>query len=149
MQATRPSTATASKARHAEEDVAKGEHGGRRLEQDGYAVELAIAEDGTPPKYRAWLYQRRKALPTGSVDGAAHASWQRSRKTTCSSARPTESLMATSIVGEPHSFDVDVLANIDGKALRWAYPSYEGRTDHRREGRAGVRHPRCACRPPA
>src|SRR5688500_10184737 len=41
---------------HAEE-ARKGEHGGRLLEQTGYAVELAIAEEGTPPKYQAWLYR--------------------------------------------------------------------------------------------
>src|SRR5688500_16550045 len=45
------------------EDVRKGEHGGRWLEQDGHAVELAIAEDGTPPKYQAWLYRAGKPLP--------------------------------------------------------------------------------------
>ena len=40
---------------HAEtEEAKKGTHGGRLLEQGGYAVELAIAEDGTPPKYQAW-----------------------------------------------------------------------------------------------
>jgi cobalt-zinc-cadmium efflux system membrane fusion protein len=32
-------------------------------------------------------------------------------------------------VGEPHSFEVEVLASIEGKALRWEYPSYEGRTE--------------------
>ena len=37
--------------------------------------------------------------------------------------------MASSIVGEPHSFDVEVMAKIDGKDLRWSYPSYEGRTE--------------------
>ena len=43
---------------HAEaEEPRKGEHGGRLLEQDGISVELAIAEDGTPPKYQAWLYR--------------------------------------------------------------------------------------------
>jgi cobalt-zinc-cadmium efflux system membrane fusion protein len=37
--------------------------------------------------------------------------------------------MADSVVGEPHSFDVEVLANVDGRRLRWTYPSYEGRTE--------------------
>jgi cobalt-zinc-cadmium efflux system membrane fusion protein len=36
--------------------------------------------------------------------------------------------MAETIVGEPHSFDVEVLATIEGKSLHWSYPSYEGRT---------------------
>lgn len=38
------------------------------------------------------------------------------------------SLMASTVVGEPHSFDVEVLADIEGKPLRWVYESYEGRT---------------------
>jgi cobalt-zinc-cadmium efflux system membrane fusion protein len=43
-------------------------------------------------------------------------------------AQADGSLLADSVVGEPHSFDVEVLANIGGKPLRWTYPSYEGRT---------------------
>ncbi|MGH8031492.1 MAG: efflux RND transporter periplasmic adaptor subunit, partial [Luteimonas sp.] len=38
-------------------------------------------------------------------------------------------LMAATIVGEPLSFDVEVLSSVGGKSLRWAYPSYEGRTE--------------------
>ncbi len=38
------------------------------------------------------------------------------------------SLLAASVVGEPHSFDVELRAGIGGTALRWALPSYEGRT---------------------
>lgn len=111
------------------EDVRKGEHGGRWLEQDGHAVELAIAEDGTPPRYQAWLYRDGEPLaPTaGTIDvhlvrlggGAEHH---------VLAPQADGSLLAGSIVGEPHSFDVEVLATVDGKALRWSYPSYEGRT---------------------
>ena len=38
------------------------------------------------------------------------------------------SLLSSSIVGEPHSFDVEVVARIEGATLRWTYESYEGRT---------------------
>ena len=49
---------------HAEaEEVNKGEHGGRLLEKNGVTVELGIAEDGTPPKFQAWLYRDGKPLP--------------------------------------------------------------------------------------
>ncbi|MGH8031629.1 MAG: hypothetical protein ACREO8_04505, partial [Luteimonas sp.] len=47
--------AEAGRGEGEEAEAAKGEHGGRLLRQDGYTVELAIAEDGTPPKYQAWL----------------------------------------------------------------------------------------------
>ncbi|MEP6906867.1 MAG: efflux RND transporter periplasmic adaptor subunit [Pseudoxanthomonas sp.] len=117
-------------AEHSEAEApAEGEHGGRLLQQDGYSLELAIAEDGTPPKYQAWLYQGDKPLPASA--GTVEVRLKRLGGVAENHVlRPQTdgSLMAASIVGEPHSFDVEVLANINGKALRWTYPSYEGRT---------------------
>ncbi len=116
---------------HAEaEEPKKGEHGGRLLEQGGYAVELAIAEDGTPPKYQAWLYQGGKPMP--ATAGMVEVRLKRLGNIAENHVLKPQadgSLMAASIVGEPHSFEVEVLSNIEGKALRWAYPSYEGRTE--------------------
>ena len=115
---------------HAEtEEVMRGEHGGRLLEQGSYAVELAIAEDGTPPKYQAWLYVDGEPLPPDS--GTVEVRLTRLGNVTENhrlQPREDGSLMAASIVGEPHSFDVEVLAVVDGQKLRWTYPSYEGRT---------------------
>lgn len=115
---------------HAEEAEAReGGHGGRWLEQDGHAVELAIAEDGTPPKYQAWLYRSGQPLPptAGTVEvRLARLGGIAERHLLAPQA--DGSLLAGSIVGEPHSFDVEVSANIEGKALRWTYESYEGRT---------------------
>ena len=112
------------------EEGKKGEHGGRLLEQGRYAVELAIAEDGTPPKYQAWLYEGDKPLPAaaGTVEVRLKRLGNIAENHTL---RPQAdgSLMAASIVGEPHSFEVEVLAQVKGKSLRWEYPSYEGRTE--------------------
>ena len=116
---------------HAEtEEAKKGQHGGRLLEQGGYAVELAIAEEGTPPKYQAWLYQDGK--PVSATAGTVEVRLKRLGNIAENHTLKPQadgSLMAASIVGEPHSFDVEVLAKIEGKALRWEYPSYEGRTE--------------------
>lgn len=123
-----PGTETAGEHAQAEE-ARKGEHGGRLLEQDGYAVELAIAEDGTPPKYQAWLYQGDKPLP--ATAGSVEVRLKRLGNVAENHMLKPQadgSLMASSIVGEPHSFEVEVLAKAGGKTLRWAYPSYEGRT---------------------
>jgi len=114
---------------HGAEEFDRGSHGGRLLEQDGFTVELAIAESGTPPKDQAWLYRDGKPLPPGA--GTVEVRLQRLGNVAENhrlEPREDGSLMATTIVGEPHSFDVEVLANIDGHSLRWAYPSYEGRT---------------------
>lgn len=116
---------------HAEaEEAKKGEHGGRLLEADGYAVELAIAETGRPPTYQAWLYRDGKPLPanTGSVEvrlkrlgGIAENHILK--------PQADGSLMADTVVGEPHSFDVEVIAKVSNHPLRWTYESYEGRTE--------------------
>lgn len=115
---------------HAEaEEVKKGEHGGRLLEKNGLTVELGIAEDGTPPKFQAWLYRDGKPLPpsAGSVEVRLKRLGNVAENHTLK-PQADGSLMASTIVGEPHSFDVEVIARINGAALRWAYPSYEGRT---------------------
>jgi cobalt-zinc-cadmium efflux system membrane fusion protein len=114
---------------HDEEEIERGSHGGRLLEQNGYALELAIAESGTPPKYQAWLYRDGKPLPPNA--GTVEVRLQRLGNVAENhrlEPREDGSLLAASIVGEPHSFDVEVLATIDGQSLRWSYPSYEGRT---------------------
>ena len=113
---------------HAEE-TSKGGHGGRLLAQNGYAVELGIAEAGTPPKFQAWLYDGAKPLPAtaGQVEVRVQRLGNVSERHVL---KPKDdSLLASTIVGEPHSFDVEVLATIKGKALRWTYQSYEGRIE--------------------
>lgn len=112
------------------EEIKKGEHGGRLLEQGGYTVELAIAEDGTPPKYQAWLYESDKPLPAtvGTVEVRLKRLGNIAENHTLK-PQVDGSLMAASVVGEPHSFEVEVLVNIKGKVLRWEYSSYEGRTE--------------------
>ena len=113
---------------HAEEPT-KGTHGGRLLQQGGYSVELAIAEDGTPPKYQAWLYKGDEALPASAGKVVVRLKRLGNVQESHTLAPQADgSLMASTVVGEPHSFDVEVLADIEGKPLRWAYESYEGRT---------------------
>lgn len=117
---------------HAEaghDDAAEGTHGGRLLEASGRAIELAIAEDGTPPRFRAWLYRDGKPLPPGA--GRVEVTLTRlggALERHLLSAQADGSLGGADVVAEPHSFDVLVEATIDGESLRFAYESYEGRT---------------------
>jgi cobalt-zinc-cadmium efflux system membrane fusion protein len=121
----------------------KGGHGGRLLEEGALTVELAIAEEGTPPKYQAWLYRDGQLLPpsAGSVVEVRLKRLGDRPENHRLEAQADGSLMASSVVGEPHSFDVEVLASIEGQALRWSYPSYEGRTEIERTiaEEAGIR----------
>ena len=110
-------------------DAARGGHGGRLLSQDGFTVELAIAETGTPPRYQAWLY--RDGTPLPATAGSVEVRLVRLggvRETHALTPQPDGSLLAKTVVGEPHSFDVEVVAKIEGRTLRWTYDSHEGRT---------------------
>jgi cobalt-zinc-cadmium efflux system membrane fusion protein len=115
---------------HEHEEPGRGTHGGRLLEQAGYAVELAIAEAGTPPRYQAWLYREGRPLPptAGSVEVRLRRLGDVAENHRLE-PQQDGSLLAATVVGEPHSFDVEVIATIDGRELRWTYPSYEGRTN--------------------
>jgi len=112
----------------AQAEVVKGEHNGRLLSQGAYRVELAIFEDGIPPEYRAWLYHDGKALPPTA--GQLSVVLKRLGNITDTHAFTPQDdfLRGSAEVYEPHSFDVEVTAQLDGKTLRWRFPSYEGRT---------------------
>ncbi|WP_334180498.1 efflux RND transporter periplasmic adaptor subunit [Pseudoxanthomonas sp.] len=110
-------------------DALRGGHGGRLLTQAGFTVELAIAEAGTPPTWQAWLYRDGKPLPAAA--GSVEVRLVRLGNVSESHVLQPQadgSLLAKSVVGEPHSFGVEVLAKIEGRSLRWTYDSYEGRT---------------------
>ncbi|MEN9393067.1 MAG: hypothetical protein RLZZ104_1410 [Pseudomonadota bacterium] len=115
---------------HEATEAQKGEHGGHLLQKDGVSVELAISENGTPPKFQAWIYRDGKPLPPESAQ--IEIKLQRlglPAESHILKPLPDGSQTATTIVSEPHSFDVVVLAKVGEKNLRWAYQSYEGRTE--------------------
>ena len=109
-------------------EFARGPHGGRLLRDGEFALEVRIFEDGVPPEYHLYGYENDRPLkPTdfhasvtlkrlgGGVDRFAF--------------RPTgDFLRGDGVVREPHSFDVEVLARHKGREHKWAYDSYEGRT---------------------
>lgn len=105
-----------------------GKHGGRLLEKDGHAVELKIFEDGVPPRYHAWLYRNNELLPPASARLVVNLTRLGGRVDTHTFKADGDMLVGSGVVDEPHSFDVEVKATIDGKVLLWNFPSYEGRT---------------------
>jgi cobalt-zinc-cadmium efflux system membrane fusion protein len=113
---------------HAETEAVKGAHNGRLLREGNLTVELAIFEDGVPPEYRAWLYRDGKPLPPDA--GSVEVVLTRLGGVTDThrfTARG-DYLVGSGVVYEPHSFDVEVRAQVEGQSARWTYESYEGRT---------------------
>jgi len=113
---------------HADVAIEKGPHNGRMLREGDLAVELAIFEDGVPPEYRIWLYQQGQPLPPT----AGHVEVVLSRLggiTDTHRFTPRgDHLVGSDVVYEPHSFDVEVRAQIGASSARWIFASHEGRT---------------------
>lgn len=106
----------------------RGPHGGRLLEQDDFAVELAIYETGIPPEYRVWLYENGKPLPPDAAAVEVEIERLGGAQQRFTFRSEGDYLRGSGTVTEPHSFDVTVRATRGGKPLEWKFASYEGRT---------------------
>lgn len=111
-----------------EEEFSKGPHGGRLLEDGGFALEVTMFERGVPPEFH--VYPSRNGKPVdpaevkldmelgrlgGSVDRIAF--------------QPQKDLLrSTQSIAEPHSWTVKATAQAGGKTHVWTYESFEGRT---------------------
>ncbi|MBI4517755.1 MAG: efflux RND transporter periplasmic adaptor subunit [Deltaproteobacteria bacterium] len=116
-----------AEAAHAKEDHAKGPHGGRLLRNKDFAVEVTIFERGVPPQFRVYSYEADRPVDPAEVQLAIElhrlgGEVNRLRFT------PREGyLLGDQVVSEPHSFDVKVSAERNGRTANWEYSSYEGR----------------------
>lgn len=111
--------------KHAEEETAKGPHGGRLLTDGDFTLELAIVETGIPPEFRAWFTQAGKPIAASAV------------KLTVELKRPGnvidrhafvpegDYLRSPAEVYEPHSFDYTIVAENAGRTHRWAFEAPE------------------------
>ncbi len=110
-------------------EAAKGPHGGRLLREDGFGVEVTIFEDGVPPELRAYAYEGDRPIEPNDVKLTITLRRFGGRVDTIEFAKRDDFLLGDTTVVEPHSFDVEVAAEHDGRTRRWTYASYEGRTE--------------------
>lgn len=112
----------------AAEQFERGPHRGRMLRDGAFAVEVTIFEDGVEPEFHVYVYQDGKPVAPGSVQLAMAVSRLGGRVDQFAFTPKEDYLRASSVVHEPHSFDVRVTASEGGRSHSWTYSSYEGRT---------------------
>ncbi len=128
----------------------KGPNGGVMLEDGETRLELAIFERGVPPEYRAWIHYQGEAITPSSqqkpvlevrltrlggvVDSFTFTYKEEAYKSDASEGNASETeannggyWLGDGVVGEPHSFYVEVSLKIAGNTHHWAWESYEGR----------------------
>lgn len=106
----------------------RGPHGGRMLREGNFAIEITIFETNVPPQYRLYPYVDGKPVPPSRVQPTVRLKRLDGEVNDFTFKPENDYLTGSGEVTEPHSFDVEVTALHAGKAHRWAYASYEGRT---------------------
>ena len=110
-------------------DFARGPHGGRLLESDGLDLEVTIYESGIPPQFRIFAYEDGEPIGLDGIELTIYLHRLGGRVDEFSFQREGEYLRGEQVVEEPHSFDVDIMADKGGKTYSWHYATYETRVD--------------------
>jgi cobalt-zinc-cadmium efflux system membrane fusion protein len=110
------------------EDIVKGPHGGRLLEDGDFAVEVTIFETGIPPEFHVYAYQQQKPVAPDQLNLDIELKRLGGVVDRFSFNPEGDYLRGRGEVVEPHSFDVTVAADFEGRQYSWSYSSHEGRT---------------------
>jgi membrane fusion protein, heavy metal efflux system len=109
-------------------DYERGPHRGRMLRDGDFALEVTIYETNVPPQYRLYAYRDDKPLKPSEVEATIELKRLDGEVNRFTFRPEDDFLVGSGTVVEPHSFDVKVHAKHAGKAHRWTFASYEGRT---------------------
>jgi cobalt-zinc-cadmium efflux system membrane fusion protein len=118
---------------HDHGEGAQGPHGGKLLAKDGFEVEVSIFEKGVPPRFRVYCYEDHKPVDPKDVKLTVALRRLGDRVTKFRFKPKNDYLHSDTIVEEPHSFDVEVMAEHHGKKYEWDYSQIEGRIHLRPE----------------
>ncbi len=113
-----------AQAQHEEQ---KGPNGGKLLRNGDIELELAIFERDVPPEYRAWI--AKNGEPVENVELKVTLTRLGGQQDEFTFEKQTDYWRGIGVVTEPHSFDVDVSLDVDGKNHQWQWESHEGRVE--------------------
>jgi cobalt-zinc-cadmium efflux system membrane fusion protein len=119
-------------------DYERGPHGGRMLRDGDFAVEITIYEPDIPPQSRIYPFFENKPLDPDQVKVTMELHRFGTRVDAFTYKKEDGYLVGSRIVDEPHSFDVKVSAEYQGRKSSWAYDSYEGRVKITEQAAASV-----------
>lgn len=118
-----------AEAEHSESaETPEGPHGGRLLTDGDLGLEITIFETGQEPQFRVYPYWQGEKLDPAKVNLQITLSRLGGKVDRFTFTAQDDFLAGAGVVEEPHSFDVEVVASVDGKRSRWTYENHEGRT---------------------
>lgn len=110
-----------------QQSVKTGGHGGRLLTQGAITLELLLFERGMPPHFRAYVYEDGKWVAPDKAGLTLELTRFNHKKETLAFIPAGTFLQSSTMIEEPHSFDVAIQLTYQGHTYDWHYASYEGR----------------------
>lgn len=105
----------------------KGPRGGKLFTQDGYGVEVTIFEQGVEPQFRVYTYRDGKPLDPKQSQITITLERLGRAPQAFTFVAENDYLKGNAVVGEPHSFKVNITAVSANKTYRFAYEQIEAR----------------------
>lgn len=109
------------------EEEVHGPKGGRLLQTGELSIEVTIFENGVPPEMRLYAYKNGKPLDPSQLQVSVHLD-RLGSEDNITFTPEADYLLGNQVIAEPHSFDVKVEAQYQGKPFDWHYQSFEGRS---------------------
>ncbi|MGI9078305.1 MAG: efflux RND transporter periplasmic adaptor subunit [Gemmatimonadaceae bacterium] len=109
-------------------DYPRGPHEARLLSDGALQLEMTIYETDVPPHFRVYPFDADlKPIPPKEVQLQVELHRLGGRIDRISFRPEADYLLGEAVVEEPHSFDVRVIAQRDGKRHEWSYAQIEGK----------------------
>ena len=107
----------------------RGPHGGHLFSRDGLNLEVTIYERNVPPQFRVYVTDTQgNDIPLDQIK--LNIDLHRLERTDTLRFRPSgKYLLGDAVVVEPHSFDVKINAEWQGKNYQWEYSQIEARVE--------------------
>lgn len=112
-----------------EEQVEKGQQGGRLLKKDKVSLELLLFNQGMPSHFRAYVYQNNQRISPKDATLKIELTRFNQKKEVITFVPDGDFLQSNQVIREPHSFDVTIQLMLSGQNYDWSYASYEGRVE--------------------
>lgn len=116
-------------AEHHEERPKVGPHGGRLFTEDGFRLEILLAEEGGEPRFRVWLFQQDKPVSPGTAKVIVSLARPDGDRQEIAFAAENDYLKSTMAIEEPHVFDATVAAQLGSSPYHFAFAQEEGKVE--------------------
>jgi membrane fusion protein, heavy metal efflux system len=112
---------------HAADGAQKGPRGGKLFADGDFGLEVTIFETGVEPEFRLYTYIKGKPVDPASTTATITLERLGRDPQKIQFTKVVDYLKGNAVIEEPHSFEVTIAAQREGKTHRFAYAQEEAR----------------------